>query len=71
MLIKYDESVDALRIQFKPISVRNQQLDDDVIIDLGKDNEICGIEILNASKRLFEIPDEPSLTVENIKVLSK
>jgi uncharacterized protein YuzE len=69
MKIKYDPKVDAMRIEFKPISVRCRELDEDIILDIGPDDEICGIEILGASKKLFENPDEPNLRVENIKVL--
>jgi len=69
MKIKYDPKVDAMRIEFKPISVKCKELDEDIILDLGPDNEICGIEILSASKKLFENPDDPNLTVENIRVL--
>jgi uncharacterized protein YuzE len=68
MLVKYDKEVDALRIQFKSISVRNQQIDDDVIIDLDKDNSICGIEVLNASKKLFDNQSQPEMIVENLTV---
>jgi uncharacterized protein YuzE len=68
MKIKYDPKVDVTRREFKPVSVCCKQLDNDVILDLGPDDEIWDIEILGVSKRLFEKSDKPELPVENIKV---
>lgn len=50
------------------VSVKCREIEDDIILDLGPEDEICGIEILGASKKLFENSKEPELTVENIKI---
>ena len=66
MEITYDKEADAMYIKFKEGEfTRNKQIDDFTIIDLDKDENILGIEILNVSKR---IPVE-SLSEINVKNL--
>lgn len=41
-----------LRLDDRNQQVINKRLDEDVVLDLGENDRIVGIEILNASKRL-------------------
>lgn len=41
-----------LRLDDRKQQVINNRLSDDIVLDLGKDNRIVGIEILDASKHL-------------------
>ena len=54
MQILYSAKADLLylRLDERPQPVVNKRLDDDVVLDLGDDDRIVGIEILDASKRL-------------------
>ncbi|MFQ5531458.1 MAG: DUF2283 domain-containing protein [Candidatus Nanoarchaeia archaeon] len=53
MKITFDKQADAVYIEFNSGEfASNKKVDDDTIIDLDKDNNILGIEILNASKRI-------------------
>jgi uncharacterized protein YuzE len=54
MQIMYNAKTDVLylRLDDRKQEVVNQQLTEDIMLDLGKDNRIVGIEILDASKRL-------------------
>ena len=66
MEINYDKEADAMYIEFKKGEfAKNKKIDDFTIIDLDKDNNLLGIEILEASKR---IPRE-SLSKVNVKNL--
>jgi len=66
MEISYDKKADAMYIEFrKGEFVRNRKIDDFAIIDLDKDENILGIELLDVSKR---IPIE-SLSEVNVKNL--
>ena len=66
MEISYDKEADALYIEFrKGKFAKNKKIDDFTIIDLDKDNNILGIELLEVSKR---IPIE-SLSEVNVKNL--
>ena len=66
MEISYDKDADALYITFrKGAFSKNKRIDDFTIIDLDKDENILGIELLNVSKR---IPLE-SLSEVNVKNL--
>ncbi|MES2059918.1 MAG: DUF2283 domain-containing protein [Patescibacteria group bacterium] len=66
MKITYDKKIDAMYLQFQEgIFSRNKEVEEGIIVDLGKGNKILGIEILNASKKIkpkglshlnFEIP---------------
>ena len=66
MEISYDKEADAVYIQFqKGKFVKNKKVDDFTIIDLDKDDNILGIELLKVSER---IPAE-SLSEVNVKNL--
>jgi uncharacterized protein YuzE len=53
MDINYDKEADALYIEFrKGEFAKNKKIDDFTIIDLDKDGNILGIELLEVSKRL-------------------
>lgn len=66
MEINYDKEADAIYIGFRTGEfAKNKKIDDFTIIDLDKNNNILGIELLDASKR---IPKE-SLSKVNVKNL--
>ena len=53
MEITFDKEANALYIEFsKGEFAANKKIDDDTIIDLDKDENILGIELLNVSKRI-------------------
>ena len=53
MKIEYDKEADALYIEFGSGEfAKNKKIDSNTIIDLDKDNNILGIEIINVSKRM-------------------
>jgi uncharacterized protein YuzE len=54
MLVQYDDRQDLLylRLDEPTQEVINRRLSDDVVLDIGKDDRIVGIEILDASERL-------------------
>lgn len=70
MKIRYDSEVDAAYISFKrgPTEVTTIRLSEDIAIDLGPDEEIVGIEILDASEHLGFERGKPEIELENIKV---
>ena len=51
MQITYDSRHDLLYLRFdqRQQDVVNQRLSDDIVLDIGEDNKIIGIEILSAS----------------------
>jgi len=66
MEIRYDKEADAMYIEFRKGEFgSNKKVDDFTIIDLDKDGNILGIELLDVSKR---IPIE-SLSEINVKNL--
>ena len=66
MEISYDKEADAMYIEFRKGEFsKNKKLDDFTILDLDKEGNILGIELLDASKR---IPKE-SLSQVNVKNL--
>ena len=66
MEISYDKEADAMYIEFRRGEfAKNKKIDDLIIIDLDKEDNILGIELLKASKR---IPLE-SLSEINVKNL--
>ncbi|MEW6457058.1 MAG: DUF2283 domain-containing protein [Acidobacteriota bacterium] len=69
MKIKYDPQVDAAYISFKkgPMQVTTIRLTEDVAIDFGPNEEIVGIEILDASEHLEIQKDKPRVELENIQ----
>jgi uncharacterized protein YuzE len=54
MKITYHEKTDLLYIRLDERSqqVTNREVGEDVVLDLGENDRIVGIEILDASKRL-------------------
>jgi uncharacterized protein YuzE len=53
MEISYDKEADAMYIEFrKGEFAKNRKIDDFTIIDLDKEENILGIELLDASKRI-------------------
>ena len=54
MQILYDDRHDVLhlRLDERAQEVINRRLSDDVVLDIGEDDRIVSIEILDASKRL-------------------
>ena len=54
MQILYNATTDLLylRLDDRKQQVVNQRLSEDIVLDLGEDDRIVGIEILDASKRL-------------------
>lgn len=54
MQIHYDSKTDLLylRLDERKQDVTNTRLSEDIVLDLGPDRRIVGIEILDASKHL-------------------
>lgn len=54
MQVVYDSAKDLLylRLDRRPQQVENRRLSDDIVLDVGEDEKIVGIEILDASKQL-------------------
>ncbi|MEK6936281.1 MAG: DUF2283 domain-containing protein [Nanoarchaeota archaeon] len=53
MKITFDKDADAVYIELSEGEfASNKKIDKDTIIDLDKDGNILGIEIINASKRI-------------------
>ncbi len=53
MEITFDKDADAVYIEFSSGDfVSNKKMDDDTILDLDKDGNILGIELLSVSKRI-------------------
>lgn len=56
MKIKYFQDTDTLYIEFRAAEVaETKDLDEDTLLDIDRNGEICGITIEHASKRA-EIP---------------
>jgi uncharacterized protein YuzE len=53
MDINYDKEADAVYIKLKKgVFFKNKKLNDHTIIDLDKNNDILGLELLEVSKRM-------------------
>jgi uncharacterized protein YuzE len=54
MQVEYNAKTDLLylRLDDRGQKTVNRRVSEDVVLDLGKDDRIVGIEILDASKRL-------------------
>ena len=54
MNILYNDKTDLLyiRLDDKKQEVRNRRVSNDIVLDIGKNNRIIGIEILDASKHV-------------------
>jgi len=70
MKIKYDQEVDAAYISFKkgPMEVTTIRLTEDIAIDLAPNEEIVGIEVLDASEHFGFKKEKPAIELENIMV---
>ena len=68
MRIEYSREADALYVYFRQIPVaKSKEVEEGVIIDIGEDGHIVGIEVLDASQRLT--PQElVNLTIENLSL---
>ena len=70
MEITYDKEADALYISFREGTFfKNKKMDDLTIMDLDRDGNILGIELLQVSKR---IPPESlsEISVKNLLALA-
>ena len=66
MKITFDKEADAIYIEFFSGEFNsNKKIDEDTIIDLDKNENILGIEIINASKRISK-DFLSSIKVENL-----
>ena len=54
MTIHYNAQTDLLYLRLDPSTqqVINRKVSDDVVLDIGKDDKIIGIEILDASQKV-------------------
>ena len=53
MKITFDKKADAVYIEFSDADfASNRKIDDNTIIDLDKDGNVLGIELLSVSKRI-------------------
>ena len=68
MRIEYSKEADALYVYFRQIPVaKSKEVEEGVVIDIGADGHIVGIEVLDASQRLT--PQElVNLTIENLSL---
>lgn len=63
MNIKYYQDTDTLYIEFKAAEVaESKDLDEDTVLDLDQDGNICGITVEHASQRA----DIPRFSYEQI-----
>jgi len=68
MKIRYDPEVDAAYISFKrdPVQVTTVRITEDIAVDFGPNEEIVGVEVLDASRNLDWVSKEPNVEVEKI-----
>ena len=54
MTVSYDDKTDLLyiRLDSRKQDLTNKRIGEDVVLDIGEDEKIVGIEILNASKQV-------------------
>jgi uncharacterized protein YuzE len=72
MKIKYDPQVDVAYISFKKglTQVTTIRVIEDLAIDFDPNEEIVGIEILDASQHLGLSKEKPLVELENLKSAS-
>lgn len=64
MRITYDTKADAIYIRLKEGKfARNREVELGVVLDIGPDNELLGIEILDASTRI-NMSDIANVSIE-------
>lgn len=70
MKITYNKKVDAayIRLIDGPVECVSHELSEDVILNLGPNQELVGIEILGASKVLKLNRKTPTIELENLTV---
>jgi len=68
MKIRYDPQVDAAYISFKkgPVQVTTVRINEDIAVDFGPNEEVIGVEVLDASENLEWVSKEPNVEVEKI-----
>lgn len=72
MKITYDPEVDAAYIQFKTkkTELTTVRLSEDIAVDFGPNEEIWGIEILDASKHFLTGKDRKlKIKLENLEAV--
>jgi uncharacterized protein YuzE len=54
MNVSYNDKTDLLylRLDDKKQEIINREIDDNIVLDIGENNKIVGIEILDASKMI-------------------
>ena len=54
MTIHYDSKTDLLYLRMAPAEqqVMNKRVSEDIVLDIGSDDKIIGIEIMDASKHV-------------------
>lgn len=63
MKIRYYQDTDTLYIEFRPAEVsETRDLDEDTVLDLDRDGNLCAITVEHASKRT----DIPHFSFEQI-----
>jgi len=63
MNIKYFQDTDTLYIEFKPAEVaESKELDEDTVLDLDQNGNVCGITVEHASQRA----DIPRFSYEQV-----
>jgi uncharacterized protein YuzE len=70
MKITYDNEIDALYIRLieGPKQCRTVRLSEEVALNIGEDEKLVGIEILDA-RQVLGTGKTPELTVENIDLV--
>ncbi len=68
MTIHYDSKTDLLYLRIAPDQqdVTNKRVTEDIVLDLGADNKIIGIEIMDASQH---VNLEKLMPIEYVKAL--
>lgn len=67
MILKYDPKVDAAYLTLKKVKqVTTIRLSEEVAIDMGPEEEVVGLEILDASKLLGFSGKKPVVKLENL-----
>ena len=66
MKIEYDKEVDALYVRLQEKHVhRTVEIEEGINIDLGEDNKLIGLEVLDATARYF-LSDVFNISTENL-----
>ena len=54
MIIHYDSKTDLLYLRIEPSAqeVINKRVSDEIVLDIGENEQIIGIEIMDASKHI-------------------